>query len=213
MPGVPMSSLVQCAAARGLDLAFVTVLITGSITFNNLPPQLGVSKGDKVEVSFLTLPSPMDRIANDGSGVHMMDGIGAYPICNETFSLKVGGLSATMGDPLPPEDPTLPVTTDTFLSLVSKRPVNDGIFLSTSATGHKPLPLIMTGTRSLYKPEWFLDFAMDYKRGAVPSIHMEDAPKDFEAKPIKSEFTLSTGFATNIVLDVSIDSIKFKSSH
>jgi len=210
---VPKSKIVECAAARGLDLAFVSVLISGSITNAVLPTTFGVKAGDKVQMSFKMLPAPMDRIANDGSGVHMQDGIGAYPICNETFSLTVGDstLKAAMGPALPATE-FVPLSTDTFLSIASKRPVNDAIFLSTSATTPASLPLKMSGVQDLYTPQWNLDFKADYARGTFPSLHMKGVAKQaYGSKKgmLKQYFALSTGFATNNVVEAIVDSIEF----
>lgn len=208
-----MAKLFSCAAARGLDLAFVSVLITGTLTTANVPASLGISTGDKVTMSFLTLPTAMDRVANDGSGVHVMDGIGAFPICNETFKLAVGdsGMKAVMG-PAPPATELVPlVSTDTFLSVVSKRPVNDGMWISPSATVPKSVPLKMSGIEGLYGPSWDLDFNAVYKRGTIPSMHMKQlSAQTYGGHEVKQVFTLSTGFATNNVFEANIDSIEFE---
>eukprot|EP00322_Chrysochromulina_rotalis_P016329 CAMPEP_0115858234 /NCGR_PEP_ID=MMETSP0287-20121206/15992_1 /TAXON_ID=412157 /ORGANISM="Chrysochromulina rotalis, Strain UIO044" /LENGTH=217 /DNA_ID=CAMNT_0003312491 /DNA_START=18 /DNA_END=671 /DNA_ORIENTATION=+ len=212
MPGVPKTKIFECAAARGLDLAFVSVLISGTVSMVNMPTSLGVSTGDKVQLSFLMLPTPTDRIANDGSGVHVMDGVGAYPICNETLAVSVGDskLRGAMGAALPATE-FAPLSVDTFMSLVSKRPVNDGLYISPSATAAKSLPLLMSGVEGLYAPEWNLDFNFVYDRGTWPSLHMHDvAANSYSSKgAIKGEFSLSTTFATNTVLEATLDSIVF----
>ena len=186
---VEKAKLFACAAARGLDLAFVSVLITGTVTNAVIPASLGVAVGSKMEISFLTLPSPTDRIANDGSGVHVTDGIGAYPICNETLTISFGdsSLKGSMGDALPATE-FAPLSTDTFLSIVSKRPVNDGIYISPSATAAKSLPIKMAGTAELYTPAWNLDFSAVYDRGTFPSLHMKQIAEETKRSASSSSF-------------------------
>lgn len=194
-----------CAAARGLDLAFVSVLLSGTVTTTNIPASLGVAVGSKMSISFLTLPAPTDRIANDGSNVHITDGIGAYLICTETFAISFDGSSMKGvkegGD-------------DLFLAIVSKRPVNDGMYISPSATVLKAVPIKVNGTGTLYPPEWTLDFSAVYERGTFSSLHMQQiAEKTYGKEGLqKYEVALSTQFYSNTVLEASIDSIQFTPS-
>ena len=191
-----------CAAARGLDLAFVSVLLSGTVTTTNIPASLGVAVGSKMSISFLTLPAPTDRIASDGSNVHITDGIGAYLICTETFAISFDGSSMKGvkegGD-------------DLFLAIVSKRPVNDGMYISPSATVLKAVPIKVNGTGTLYPPEWTLDFSAVYERGTFSSLHMQQiAEKTYGKDGLqKYEVALSTQFYSNTVLEASIDSIAF----
>lgn len=216
MSAVPKTKLLQCEAARGLDLAFVSVLITATVTSLNLPTSLGIKKGDKVEMSFLTLPMPTDRLANDDSGVHMMDGLGTYPICNETFSLTVGSLKASMGDALPATE-FLPQTTETFLTVVEKRPVYDGLYITPGPRGLSvaSLPLTMTGPiKGLYLPAWNLNFNVGFERGTFPMSMLSgmSSAKVTDKGVISSSFSLSTSFASNIVLEASFDSVEWSSA-
>ena len=95
------SSGVTCGAARGMSFSFATVLITGTIEYSGLSPPLAdqAKVGDKVKMSFLALPDPIDRFAE---GFHVHDGVSPFPMCNETFTMEVGGLKMVMGDALPP---------------------------------------------------------------------------------------------------------------
>ena len=208
------SALQQLSCADALStprakLAFVSVLITGTIANANIPASLGVAVGSKLKISFLTMPVPTDRFASDGSGVHVTDGIGGYQICSQTFAISFGdsslkgSLKGVGGAP------------DPFLSNVSKRPVHDGVYISPSATVAKTLPIKMTSTDNmgikLYPPDWSLDLSVIYARGTFPSLSMQDiAAQTYTSTGLlKSEFALSTSFATNLVLEASIDSIAF----
>lgn len=198
-----------CAAARGLDLAMVTVAITGKVDVCNLAASLGVKVGDPFKLSFLTLPSPVDRIANDGSGVHLSDGIAPYLVCNETFAVSVGGLKGTMGPAAAPVPPVLVPSTDVYFSLSAKRPVHDGIFLSTAASTPMPLPILMD-THKLYTGDFALDLNFGYVRGTLPSLHMKQASGSMYTSKgmLSSQLSISVSFPTNVVLSVKLDAIE-----
>ena len=208
--------LLNCAAARGIDLALVTVAITGHVEFSNLAPSLGVKVGDPVKMSFLTLPSPVDRIAGDGSGVHLLDGMAPYLMCNETFSLSIGKITGKLGAAVP-DTVTGLVTPDTYFSLSSKRPVHDAIFMSTAAATPAPLPVLLD-TKKLYDFDlvtktpaghFMLDFALDYTRDTLPSLHMKQASsKSYTGKGLlRSDFSLYWSFPTNVVVRVKLDAV------
>jgi hypothetical protein len=63
----------------------------------------------------------------------------------------------------------------------------------------------------LYPPDWSLDLSVIYARGTFPSLSMQDiAAQTYTSTGLlKSELALSTSFATNLVLEASIDSIAF----
>ena len=192
-------------------MVFATVAIVGSVRSTIFPSALGIQAGDSVKVSFPALTAAVDRIATDGSGVHLDDGIKPYLICNESFAMSFGKVTGVMGKPLP----VVPPSDDTFFSLMSKRPVNDGIFVSTKAGAPTGLPMNLKGgsganIEELYKGPFNLDLSFNYRRGTVPSLELgETAKKTFTQDGLlSSSFRLSTGWATNYVLDVKLESIE-----
>lgn len=198
----------KCAAARGLELALVTVAITGKVDYSMLSPPLAdsVKVGDAVSLTFKALPADMERIAE---GIIVNDGIGPYPICNETFALQLGKLKLKMGPAEPPKLPTAPPPTgDTFFSLSKGRPVTDSIFVSTAADAPLPLPLKVDGTLQT-ATTFQTNFVLKYKRGTIPSTSIKYAAGTYtSAGLIGSTFDVTTNFATGVALRVKLDEVK-----
>lgn len=208
---VEVIKTIPCAAAKGLELALMAVAISGTVEMSNLPASFGVKVGDPVSMSFFTLPAPVDRRSADDPKFRLQDGIGLYPLCNETFSLKVGPMTGSIGAYVAPLFEVPPWMQEaTFFALASKRPTLDNIFLSPAGVEAKPLPLVMKGTRGLYPPQFELSFNLVYNRGTIPGIHMKQAAaKEYTAEGlVKSTITLATSyFPSNTAVSIKLSSI------
>jgi len=137
-------------------------------------------------------------------------------MCNETFSLSIGKITGKLGAAVP-DTVTGLVTPDTYFSLSSKRPVHDAIFMSTAAATPAPLPVLLD-TKKLYDFDlvtktpaghFMLDFALDYTRDTLPSLHMKQASsKSYTGKGLlRSDFSLYWSFPTNVVVRVKLDAV------
>jgi len=200
--------MLNCAAARSLEFALVTVAITGTVEYSNLSPPLGdsVAKGSDVSLTFKTLPADLERIAE---GITVHDGIGPYPICNETLSLQLGKLKLKMGPAPPAKLPTdLPPTGDTFFSFAKGRPVTDSIFISTAADSPMPLPMLLDSA-TLSTTTFEFNFATKYKRGTLESTVIKDVAGSYTSDGLlSSTFDVTTNFATGVALRVKLSKIE-----
>lgn len=195
-----------CAAAKGLELALVTVAITGKVDFSAFTPPMSdsIKVGDTVSLTFKTLPADVDRIA---LGFEVRDGIAPFPICNETLSLSIGGFKAKMGPAPPPKLPT-EKTGDTYFALVKGRSVNDGFFISTIVDEPSPFPLVLDGAKT--STTFTGAFSARYKRNTIPSLDMKQAAKKTYSTNglLSSEFIVNTNFASGVALRATLDSVK-----
>jgi len=207
MPG----TILECAAAKGLELALMSVAITGTVEYANTPAAFNIKKGDPAKVSFYALRTAVDRRGADDPKFVVQDSMAMFPICNETFSFSVGPLTGSIGAFVPPEFVQPAWLTDaTFFTLASKRPVLDEIFVSPSPYKPDPMPLVMTGTQGLYPKDWQLSFDLMYTRGTLPAIKMpQAASKKYTSEGlVKSTMRLATTyFPSNEVVSIKLDSV------
>jgi len=200
----------MAARSSGLELTLALVAITGRVSHvndNGLPDFMRVKVNDPVTMSFKVLPLPIERIAEDQL---VKDGIEAYSICNETFTLQAGNFGATMAQAEPAVPPL--ISGQTYFSLLSKRPVYDGVFLSSSPDVPVKLPLSFDGVDEYGPRKMWVNLNQVLKRGTLPSLHLQTASghtyKGDEVVGQRSKFELVLDFATNTVVEVNLENIK-----
>ena len=201
-----MPGLLTCTKGLG---ALVSVVITGKVSDGNLG---GVSKGDRVDLSFLANPKQMVRVI-EGQGA-VLDGIGPYPVCTEDFALTVSSGHRFYLGAMPVGLDGTPGTV--HFSLMHSRPVYDGAWVSTNpADGTEGVPLVLHGDKAAKSNSKHTGiFNLVFERGTIPTTDLKSAAGSSSSGSryshkslVRGKFQVWTYWRGNVSVDVDFDAM------